>query len=146
MAQQTIGLSQILRFGEVTKFPLSINSEAEESMPLVSSDGKTMYFVRSFYKGNRGGKFAGQDIWVSKLEGDKWSTPTNQLGLLNNKKNNAVIGIGADNKTLFLLDTYGTSSNGVAFSRYFNNKWTKPESISIKGITKDGFKGFYMDS
>ena len=138
-------LCQILKFEEVTRLPATINSEAEESMPLVSLDGNFMYFVRSFYKGNRGGKFAGHDIWLSKKEDTLWLEATNQLGVFNNKKNNAVIGIREHGQTLYLLDSYNTPVGGIAFARLINEKWTKPEKITLKGLAKEGFIGFYMN-
>ncbi len=138
-------LCQILKFKEVTRLPATINSEAEESMPLVSLDGNFMYFVRSFYKGNKGGKFAGHDIWLSKKEDTLWLEATNQLGVFNNKKNNAVIGIREHGQTLYLLDSYNTPVGGIAFSRLINEKWTKPEKITLKGLAKEGFIGFYMN-
>lgn len=141
----TVGISQILKFEDAIKLPQSINSDAEESMPLISSDGKSMYFVRSFHKDNKGGKFAGQDIWMSKSENLIWTEATNQLNNFNNKKNNAVIGIRDDGQTLYLLDSYGGTVHGIAFTRLINGKWTKPENIPIKGLNKEGFIGFYMN-
>lgn len=136
--------SQILKFKEAIKLPASINSEAEESMPVVTQDGNTMYFVRSFFKDNHGGKFSGQDIWVSTKD-STWSEATNQIKLINNKKNNAVIGIKEDGNTLYLLNSYGGTVHGIAFTKFINGKWTKPESIPIRGINKDGYIGFYMN-
>ena len=141
----TIGNGQILKFEDATKLSQNINSDAEESMPLISIDGKSMYFVRSFHKDNKGGKFAGQDIWRSQKEDSVWSKATNQLGVFNNKKNNAVIGLRDDGQTIYLLDSYGGTVHGIAFSRLINGKWTKPEKISIKGLNKEGFIGFYMN-
>lgn len=145
MSHASMGLSQDLKFDEVTKLPPSVNSDSEESMPLVSIDGQTMYFVRSFHKSNRGGKFAGQDIWMSQKEDSVWLEATNQLGVFNNKKNNAVIGLGDDEKTIYLLDSYGGTVHGIAFSRFVSGKWTKPEKIQIRGLGKEGYLGFYMN-
>ncbi len=141
----TTGICQLLKFEEATKLSSSINSDSEESMPLISNDGKTMYFVRSFYKENTGGKYAGQDIWKSKNENFVWGEATNQLGTFNNKKNNAVVGIRKDGKTLYLLDSYGGRVHGIAFTRYINGKWSKPENIPITGLSREGFTGFYMN-
>ncbi|MCB0494689.1 MAG: PD40 domain-containing protein [Cyclobacteriaceae bacterium] len=136
--------AQVLKFKEAEKLPSTVNSEAEESMPLICQDGNTMYFVRSFFKDNHGGKFSGQDIWMSKKD-TSWLEATNQLKGINNKKNNAVIGIKDDGKTLYLLNSYGGTVHGIAFTKYINGKWTKPESIPVKGINKDGYIGFYMN-
>ena len=141
--------SSLSVFGQTYKEPEPldslINSESEESFPLISLDGETLYFVRSFHKNNKGGQFAGQDIWLSRLDSGRWAAPTNNLGVLNNKKNNAVIGMGQDGNTLYLLDNYGNSQGGIAFTRYYNGKWTKPERIPIRGLDKTGYMGFYMN-
>ena len=138
--------SQVLKFAEIERLPSTINSDSEENLPILSEDGLSLYFVRSFHKQNKGGAFAGQDIWMSTKTNSLWSEPTNQLGVLNNKRNNAVIGIRENGKTLFLLDSYNNTVNGVAFTRHLNGKWTKPEKIPIKGIARDGFIGFYMNT
>lgn len=145
LVEVTSGKTQVLRFEEVAKLLSSINSEAEEGMPLISSDGKTMYFFRLYHKENKGGKLAGPDIWMSKKKDSIWSEATN-LGVFNNKKNNAVIGIRDGGKTLYLFDSYGGTVHGIAFTRFIDNKWTKPENIHIKGLSKEGYKGFYMNS
>lgn len=145
LVHATTGISQTLKFEDATKLSSSINSDVEESMPLFSGDGSTMYFIRSFHKENKGGKFAGPDIWRSQKDDSVWSKATNQLGVFNNKKNNAVIGLRSDNRTIYLLDSYGGTVHGIAFSRLINNKWTKPEKIPIKGLNRDGFMGFYMN-
>jgi len=138
-------LAQEMRFTDPIALDSLINSEAEESLPIASSSGDTLFFVRSFYKKNKGGKFAGSDIWMSIKEEGNWSEPTNDLGPINNKKNNAVIGISDDGRTIYLLDNYGTENGGIAFSRKLNKKWSKPEKLSLKGISKEGYKGYYID-
>lgn len=138
-------IGQILKFEEVVKLPSVINSTSEESLPILSEDGNTMYFVRSFYKQNKGGELGSQDIWTSTKKDGEWGEPINQLGYLNNKRNNAVIGIKEGRQIVYLLDSYKGIVQGIAFSKYIKNKWTKPEKIPIKGINNDGYIGFYMN-
>lgn len=95
-----------LKFSEAVKLGTGVNTEAEESLPILSSDGKTLYFVRSLYKDNLGGKTAGQDVWVSTTSGSDFTEAAPTIGLINNNNNNAIIGISQDAKKLYLLNQY----------------------------------------
>lgn len=133
-------------FGQVEKLPATINTAAEEAMPLLSPDGRTLYFTRFMDENNVGGKYTGQDVWVSKFDGTRWSKADNRNHLLNkNKNNNAVVGVSTDGQTLYLLNA---SSNrklkGVYFSKNINGNWTEPELIPIEGVDPEGFVGFYV--
>ena len=59
-------IGQNYSFGPPERLSEKVNSPSEESMPLISPDGTRLYFVRTFYEGNLGGKLSGQDIWVSE--------------------------------------------------------------------------------
>ncbi len=139
-------VSQVLTFSEPEKLPSTINTPAEEGMPLLSPDGKTLYFTRSLYDGNVGGKYAGQDVWVSKWDGEKWGKAVNTIdGFSNNKNNNSVVGISSDGKTIYFLDASAHQKiKGIYFSKNINGKWTPAELIPIEGLSNDGFLGFYV--
>lgn len=137
-------LSQEWEFGPVQKLSSAINSEVEESFPLLSPDGKTLYFTRFMHSENAGGKFAGPDIWVSKFNGTGWSKAINATAL-NNKNNNAIIGVNADGKVLYLLNASSSKElKTISFSRMMNGNFTKPELIPIDGLDHQGFIGFYV--
>ncbi|MBL3658178.1 PD40 domain-containing protein [Fulvivirga sediminis] len=137
-------IAQAVHFSEPKKLGENVNSEAEEMSPMLSFDGKTLYFSRAFDDDNVGGKYAGTDIWMSqKSESGEWTEATNNLGNLNNKDNNAVIGIKDQGIVLYLLNSYNRKS-GISFTKLVNNKWIKPEFIEIPGLTKEGFVGFYV--
>ncbi len=130
-----------------TPVPLSsaVNSDDEELAPLLSPDGKTLYFIRAFHEGNTGGKFAGTDIWVSrKDEQGQWIPASRMDHAWNNKRSNAVIGINAEQNIVYLLNGY-TNKSGIAFSKFFSGQWGQPEFISIPGINRDDFVGFYVN-
>ena len=137
--------AQQIEFSEPVRLNSTINSEGEELMPLLTPDGSKLYFTRAFHPGNVGGAYAGMDIWVSGLdETNQWDTPANALGPLNNKDNNSIIGLKADNKVVYLINTYA-GKKGLAFSKRIGEGWSKPEKIPIPGFKKDGFSGFYMN-
>ncbi|MBL7856240.1 MAG: PD40 domain-containing protein [Cyclobacteriaceae bacterium] len=141
----TIGYTQVLEFSELEKLPLAVNSEDEESLPIFSPDGKTLFFTRSMHAGNKGGKYAGQDIWVSKYEEGVWRKADNSIFPFNNNYNNAVVGVSADGKTIYMLNVSPSKKmRGISFSKKINGQWTAPEDILINGIENDGSIAFYV--
>jgi hypothetical protein len=138
-------LSQELTFSEPIKLGSNVNSEAEELNPLISADGKTLYFSRAFYDGNTGGKYAGTDIWVSKKDDQGQWMPSVKMGNgWNNKLSNSVIGINQDHSIVYLLNAYSNRS-GISFSKLYNGEWSAPEFIPIPGINRNDFVGFYAN-
>jgi WD40-like Beta Propeller Repeat len=140
----SISTAQEVRYTQPERLPSSINSSYEEISPLMTSNGKTLYFVRMFDPQNKGGKTAGMDVWISlKDHAGNWLNANNKTKW-NNKLNNAVVGIRDDGKTVYLLNSY-TNKSGIGFSRNINGEWTTPEVILMPGIEKLNFVGFYMN-
>ena len=136
--------AQEIIFNDPVFLPASVNTPYEEINPLLSPDGKTLYFVRAFDPQNKGGKGAGMDIWISlKDVKGNWLSATNKTRW-NNKLNNGVVGISTDSKAVYLINSYNNRS-GIAFSKNLNEQWTLPETISIPGIEKLDLVGFYMN-
>lgn len=125
---------------------LTIGNASEESYPLASPDGKTLYFTRFFDPDNTGGKRAGSDIWTSILDPTGvWQTPSLLKKPLNNKKNNFAIGFSEDGNCLFLLNTYrSTSRTDIAFYNLkFNDQ--RPQPFDVPKIKNGGgFFGLYV--
>lgn len=142
--------AQNYSFTHPEKLPATINSDAEESMPVLNTTGDTLYFVRSLFQGNNGGKKSGQDIWMSTKNSNSWSAAANNLPSLNNHRNNAVIGIDSSGSVLYLLDAYSPPVpriNGVSKTKHRGRIYTEPSTIKIKGLeAKNSFVGFYMNS
>lgn len=141
------GLAQAQELVFNTPIQLSsvINSSDEELAPMLSPDGNTLYFIRAFHDANTGGKFAGTDIWMSKKdEQGQWMQASRMDNVWNNKRSNAVVGINAEQNVVYLLNGYNNKS-GVAFSKLINGQWGQPEFISIPGINRDDFVGFYVN-
>ncbi len=141
--------AQIYSFTKPERLPDNVNSNAEESMPLVTKDGNSLFFVRTMHSGNKGGKAGGQDIWLSKKgENENWGLADNIIPNLNNQRNNAVIGMDSTGNTLYLLDSYSESNNkinGIAKTTWKLNGYLEPVTIKLKGLdSKNSFVGFYM--
>lgn len=119
----------------------NVNTEYEELAPVISGNGKVMFFVRSKHPDNIGGSEGGQDIWVTRREGNTWGKAQNIGYPINNDLDNVACGTNEDGTELYLSNHYVFSGDslrymrpGISVSRYENGKWTKPENIKIKGL------------
>ncbi len=140
--------AQTFEYDTAVRLSISVNSEAEEIMPLFSADGKTLIFARSLHPQNTGGKYSGHDIWTSeRLDGKLWKKATNADLSFNDKGNNVVIGMTPSGDVLYLMDASSTKKvKGIYFSKRVDKSWTKPELIPIEGIESNGFLNFYMST
>ncbi|HEY9488846.1 MAG TPA: hypothetical protein VIQ51_10960, partial [Chryseosolibacter sp.] len=141
-----IASSQLLEFDSVNKLPPAINSVGEESLPLLSPNGKELFFARALYAGNFGGKFSGLDAWYSEADGDHWKNPTNTLPAgINNGGHNVIVGISRDGaKRYFMSVSPHEKMNGIYATTRINNYWTRPEFVPIPGIDNRKFFGVFV--
>lgn len=139
--------AQILEFSALKKLPPVINSSAEESMPILSPDQTKLFFVRSIYEANYGGKYSGQDIWCSERTESGWKSPTNRFNTLNDRDNNVIIGVGAGGNTLYTLNSSpSVKLEGFYFTKFNerSDKWSRPEFVPLPGIDNQDFVGMYV--
>ena len=139
--------AQIGGFTEPTELGEEINNkETEEKMPIISNDGSVLFFTRMFDANSTGGEYD-QDIWSCKIKNGEVSSPK-AVSSLNNKFNNAVVGISNDGKTVYLLDAYSGKKDqlkGCSMSKKDGDSWSKPVKLDIPGLDVDGdFYGFYI--
>lgn len=141
---------QSVFFAEPAVLNDTINSNSEESYPMYSPVDSTLYFVRSLHAQNTGGVRSGQDIWYTKLQpSGEWIEPANNLVNLNNRNNNAVVGISQTGNTLYLLNSYQSEAKeepGVAFSFGIDQHWRQPNDINVPGLVEKmgEFYGVYI--
>lgn len=136
---------QVFEFEDPHELPFNVNSDGEEVMPILSPDGKQLYFSRSLYELNNGGKYAGHDIWESDRTPSGWTRAENSKNRFNTKGNDAVIGISKTGNTIYLMRTYpGRKVKGIYFSTRTKGQWSAPELIPIEGLESQDALGFYM--
>lgn len=136
------------RFHTAKRFGPTVNSNAEELLPILSPDGRTLYFTRSLHPKNIGGKGGGQDVWYGNLNDDnKWEEARNMGNPINNEYDNAVCHVDAGGLMLYLNNTYvpGTSllTAGISYAVRFIDKWQAPRPIRIPGLVNNiGYTGY----
>ncbi len=128
----------------------NLNSFGSEIMPLVTPDGKTLYFTRKNHMGNMG-TIMNDDIWVSNYNGTEWSEAENIGSPINNDANNYVVGISENGNLLTLANTYsitGESRVGIAqtWKAYGGASWVFPKNLVTPGVmTHNLYAEYFMN-
>ena len=89
---KTFAQAQLPSFDIPTRIE-TLNSNAEESLPLPFSQNNNIYFVRTYLSGSMKERKKGQEVWHSSKENDIWSSPTNHFKEINDDGNNAIVGV-----------------------------------------------------
>jgi outer membrane protein OmpA-like peptidoglycan-associated protein len=125
----------------------NINSYAEEINSLYSRDYDTIFFVRSHHNENIGRDKINQDIWYCHLANGIWSDPIN-FKELNNAENNSIIGMGSASETLYILNSYTSTTirnKGIAYSNYSKGSWSKPQTIDLEINVGNQLYAFFIN-
>ena len=117
----------------------NVNSEFKEINPLLSPDGKTMYFSRQNHPGNLGGVNDKEDIWFSELDAQgNWQLAKNMGPQFNNAGPNFINTIQAatpDGKSMIMLLGNKAIGDkimaGVSITSNIGGVWTKPKHLTI---------------
>lgn len=135
---------------EVTNLE-TINTAKSEYFPVLTIDGKTMYFT--FAEGKKGG----EDIYYSQLISDTWIKPQNLGSPFSTKENDAINSISADGNTIVLFGSYkGHIGGGDNFyAQKTANGWSEikpfPKPVNSQYWDCDGYltadgKAFFFTS
>ncbi|XOV92512.1 MAG: OmpA family protein [Bacteroidota bacterium] len=117
----------------------NVNSSYVEHSPLISPDGKRLYFSRKYHPENVGGINDGEDIWVSELDETtgEWQPAVNLGPPLNTEGPNFIssISIIDGEEVLILGNRYGKRGrmyNGVSMAkRTADGTYTEPTSLEV---------------
>jgi hypothetical protein len=137
---------QKLKFYSVRRLPSAVNSAGEESLPLLAPGGRELYFTRSLYAGNRGGKFSGMDIWLSEASTSGWVNATNAIASkINNDGHNALVGMsGTGDMRYFVSLQPNERFTGIYVTRRTGSRWSLPEFVPVPGVDNREFLGIYV--
>ncbi|MES2630125.1 MAG: OmpA family protein [Bacteroidota bacterium] len=108
----------------------SINSVHWETQPSLSSDGRTLYFIRGFRDKSR--TITGQDIWISEMKDDgKWSEAKRLEGKINTPGQESSVMIHPDGNTLyFASDGHpGFGGEDIFVSYKEGTEWGEPKNL-----------------
>ncbi|MES2520127.1 MAG: OmpA family protein [Bacteroidota bacterium] len=110
-----------------------VNSRHQEFAPVISSDGKTLFYTRNYL--TMFGKEKDQDVWFSVQDSKgNWVKSKNIGYPINNNDKNAVFAVSADGREILLMNKYnkdGKLSPGISHSYRTRSGWAYPEEIKI---------------
>lgn len=133
-------------FGMAEKLSGNVNTDCDEVLPLLSPDGQWLYFTRALCEANRGGRFTGTDIWMTRFD------PTiadfgksNNLEALNDRGNSAAVGLSDKGDMLYLLKTTSTKRpDGIYAVNKQNDSWARPKLMPVDGLEPDEYLGAFV--
>ncbi|NQY09899.1 MAG: OmpA family protein [Flavobacteriales bacterium] len=139
-----IGISSALIAQEInipSNLGDAINSRWNEIGPLISPDGKSMYYVREDHPDNHSSKKGSQDIWYSEMKADStWSVGRRMGQPFNTHNFNSIESITPSGSTVIVRGNYkdGKKKGGIGFSLTRKTKYalTPLHSMKIKGLAK----------
>jgi OOP family OmpA-OmpF porin len=126
-----------IKYSSIVPYPEDlgnlVNSDADERLPIISPDGKTLYFTRKQHQENIG-KEKNDDIWFSKLQKDgTWGKAKNIDAPLNNERHNFVVAVGQGGDLIYVQNAYKHwAKDGISFAKFAGDVWEKPEAMKIK--------------
>ncbi|MBD78805.1 MAG: hypothetical protein CL840_07785 [Crocinitomicaceae bacterium] len=115
------------KWSKLKNLGADINSEAYESQPSLSADGRTLYFVS-----DREGGIGGLDIYVShKIDENHWDTPVNLGSLINTEENEGSPFFHPNGVSLFFASKghVGMGGYDLFLSEMEEGKWTEPRNL-----------------
>ncbi len=133
------------------KLSTTVNSKYREVNPILSPEGKTMYFSRTLYPGNTGGIKDREDIWFSEWDeqNQNWKEAKNVGSQLNNNGPNYISSISPNGESLtFLLGNIYKNEKkmkaGISISEFKDSLWSAPKKIEIPGIKNRAVSGHFF--
>lgn len=148
LAMTTISLAQDTEIlWEMKHLGWKVNSRFHDSAPIISPDGKTLYFFVADHPKNKFGVNNSQDIWYcEKDEYGEWGMAIHMESPLNTQRYNQVMSVLSDGNTLLIRGSNG-NSEGLSITRRKNGKWSNPASLRIpeyERMNKGRFSGAFM--
>ncbi len=135
---------KITRKYEMQKLEGGINTRHDDAAPVISPDGKTLYYFISNHPDNKFGEQGSQDIWVSYMdESGNWSPAEHLKSPLNENHGNQVFTVLNNGNTLFIRGTAGRDDTGFSITNRSGNGWSRPRKIEVDGFEEMNKNRFY---
>lgn len=119
-----------------------VNTRYWESYPMLSDDGKTLYFASKRPNGQ-----GSSDIWYCTREGEAWSTAKNMGAPINSPGNEVSPFLHADGESFYFSSDYhpgfGNSDLFVSYKGE-NGTWAEPKNLGYPLNSSAEDQGLYI--
>ncbi|MGK7389863.1 MAG: OmpA family protein [Candidatus Cyclobacteriaceae bacterium M2_1C_046] len=124
---------------ELKNLGRKVNTAYHEAAPVISPDGKTLYFFVTNHPDNNGS----QDIWYSELQEDgSWGEASHIGKPLNNHASNQVFNILPDGRIL-IRGGKSKKAKGFSFTQKAGKDFANAEEINVKELDNMNVGKFY---
>ncbi len=125
-----------------------VNSESAEIQPVISPDGRTLYFSRVNHPHNASQKKGSQDVWMSTMLSPlRWTNATRMPSPVNGEEHNVIYSITPDGNTILThwVEKEGDDLRIRGFATMKKNTmgWDRPKKLDIPGLESMN-KGYYQ--
>jgi OOP family OmpA-OmpF porin len=125
----------VLKEVHFTPLSIKINSVYPEVRPLISANGKLLFFCRRNHPANVFKAKDSQDIWVSSLGGDgTWGEPQNLGENINTKDGDAICSVNEDGSEIYFISEIIDTHRPLMRSVHSGNGWGKPVAVEIENF------------
>ncbi|MEZ4849572.1 MAG: sialidase family protein [Bacteroidia bacterium] len=143
-----LGIQSSFTQTELENLGENVNSNVDDLAPVITPDGKTIYFTRNNHPENQFGAQGTEDVWVTVYdEGtETWSKARNMGKSFNDQKINGIQSISPDGNSIMVFGAYENGEyKGLGFSmrRRTEDGWSPPEEIKINGL-RSLVQGVYL--
>jgi OmpA-OmpF porin, OOP family len=118
----------------------SVNTTFNELSPVISPDGKSIYFLREGHPQNRNKAKYSFDIWSATLFGSQWMPAVHLQSPFNNNITNFIYSISPDGNTIITNwaeeSANLTLAKGFGIMKKINSGWSKQEKLNIPKFEK----------
>jgi outer membrane protein OmpA-like peptidoglycan-associated protein len=122
----------------------NVNSKFVDTHPVISPDGRTLFFARQESPQNVGGANDPQDVWYSTLSNaasKAWNAAKNIGTPINNSEGNGVASVSAAGNTAILISQYNADGSfkkpGASISKRTKMGWSLPQDLNILDYYND---------
>lgn len=107
-----------------------LNSIDHDASISISADGQELYIYKAGFTNNK--ESEGGDIYVSHLNGSKWSVPKKLSSVINTKSKESHLSISADKRTIFISSNRPGGYGGMDIykaSKLPNGQWGRAKNL-----------------
>lgn len=119
----------------LTNLGENVNSTASDLVPIISSDGKRLYYSIQGSKELNLGEDQELDVFMAEIgENGEFKERVRLPAPINNEEHNSMISISPDENSALFLNSYnedGTMSGGISYGIKRDGKWLRPEKVKI---------------
>ena len=131
----------------------NINSKYDDIGPILSPDGKTIYYVIQGHPSNTKSTYYddAEDIWYSEMDSSgHWAKARHMGKPFNLRRYNSIESISPDGNIIYIRGGYQNGEyTGTGFSYLFKTKtgWSDPQQLDIpsfEGMSKGAYTSLYV--